>query len=829
MIALTSTGTELRRFRRGTLPRLALGALLLIPLLYGALYLWAFWDPTGRMDNLPVALVVEDVGATVDGEPLDAGAQIADRLTDSGDLLWQRTDAATAAAGVRDGDYYFAVTIPADFSATIAGAGGDDPTSATLAVTYNDANSFLATTLGRSAMEQVQTAVREQVGTEAVDKVLVGLGSARDGFATASDGALRLTTAAGQVDDGAQQLAEGATSASSGAHELASGLTRLRAGTADALDGATRLGAGTGSLADGAATLHSGAVDLSAGTATLADGAQDLAAGTSTLRSGARSLSDGVAQAHTGAQTLADGAGTLVSGAARLSSGAEALASGFTQPDGMVAGADQLAAGSAALAQGLDAAAPSLAALPTTLDTAGQLLAASTEALTRLDGDDPDVAALVAKNTAALERLSTIDGSALGTQVDEAVQGARQVAAGAERLSAGVTDASTGATTLAAQLRAGTTGTVRGGIDALAAGASSLEDGLATLTDGAGRLASGTKDIASGAARLRTGSERAAAGADSLATGAGSLSQGADTVADGTAALTAGAQGLLDGARSAETGAATLADGTASLAAGGDRLASGTAPLADGAGTLADRLVDGAAQLPDDSAALRTQRAEVIAAPVGVVDTDLAQAEGFGEGFAPFFLSLALFVGALITWLLLRPVPPRALAAPVSGIRIALAGYGPAFLIGIGQVVVMLTVVKLGLKLDTVNLAGVVAFTLLVSATFVALQQAIIAVAGPAAGKVVILAVLMLQLAASGGTYPVPVTAGFFQAVHPWMPMSYAVTGLRQLITGGADGRLVTAVLVLAGTLLVSLGVTAWRSGRMRTWTVDRLHPAIAL
>ncbi|MEK8226409.1 hypothetical protein NKG05_10590 [Oerskovia sp. M15] len=47
-----------------------------------------------------------------------------------------------------------------------------------------------------------------------------------------------------------------------------------------------------------------------------------------------------------------------------------------------------------------------------------------------------------------------------------------------------------------------------------------------------------------------------------------------------------------------------------------------------------------------------------------VADTDLAEAEGFGEGFAPFFIPLALFVGALITWLLMRPLPSRALATP---------------------------------------------------------------------------------------------------------------------------------------------------------------------
>ncbi|BFO20761.1 hypothetical protein SHKM778_71490 [Streptomyces sp. KM77-8] len=53
---------ELRRFGRGKLPRAALVALLVLPLLYGALYLWSFWDPYGRLDRIPVALVNDDQG-----------------------------------------------------------------------------------------------------------------------------------------------------------------------------------------------------------------------------------------------------------------------------------------------------------------------------------------------------------------------------------------------------------------------------------------------------------------------------------------------------------------------------------------------------------------------------------------------------------------------------------------------------------------------------------------------------------------------------------------------------------------------------------------------
>lgn len=83
----------------------------------------------------------------------------------------------------------------------------------------------------------------------------------------------------------------------------------------------------------------------------------------------------------------------------------------------------------------------------------------------------------------------------------------------------------------------------------------------------------------------------------------------------------------------------------------------------------------------------------------------------------------------------------------------------------------------------------------------------------------------MLQLATSGGTYPVETTPLFFQVIHPLLPMSYAVSGLREVITGGIDARLWTSVAYLGALLVVSLALTAWRAGRMRTWTLGRLHP----
>src|SRR6478609_5409204 len=704
MLSSLSTGTELRRFRRGLLPKLAVVAMLAIPLLYGALYLWAYWDPTGNLDRLPVALVNADEGATRDGEPLRAGDDVVDELLDSDALDWRQVDADQAAAGVSDGTYYFAVTLPADFSTDIASIGGDTPTSAEIDVTYNDANSYLASTLGRSAMTQIRAAVSATIGEQAADQVLVGLGSARDGFAQASDGALTLTAASGDLSSGAHQVADGATSAADGAATLASGASDLASGAGRLDSGASTLATGAGTLSSGASTAASGAADLADGAQRLSAGAADAAAKSGQLAAGAQQLSDGVDQAAT----------TL----------------------GRLSGASA----------GLGSVATDLTALAREQAAAG----------------DTDAAQRIQAQLQAMQQ--TLADLGLPTTAD----GQQQAAAD---------------------------------LQALVTGAHDLRDGSAALSTGLGTLSTSSAELASGAGTLASGTAQVAAGAADLAGGAGTLASGASDL---------------------DTGAHTLASGAADLASGSDQ-------LGDGSQELADKLADGAAQIPDDSDATRSDRASALSTPVGLSSTDVAAADGYGEGFAPFFVPLALFVGGLITWLLLRPLPPRSLATPARGWRIALAGYLPALAIGVGQVVILLTVVHFGLGLGWSTALGTAAFTVLVAGAFLAVQQMLIAVLGAAAGKVAIIALLMLQLTAASGTYPVETTPGFFRALHPALPMTYAVTGLRELTTGGTDARLWTSVAALAAFLLGSLAITSWRAARQRTWTLSRLHPSLSI
>ena len=105
-------GYELRRFK-GPLPIIGLLFLLLIPTLYGALYLWSNWDPYGKLDQVPVAVVNEDVPVEVDGKTIDAGDRLVTELQADPIFDWQFVDQAPGRSGLADGSYYMIVTHPA--------------------------------------------------------------------------------------------------------------------------------------------------------------------------------------------------------------------------------------------------------------------------------------------------------------------------------------------------------------------------------------------------------------------------------------------------------------------------------------------------------------------------------------------------------------------------------------------------------------------------------------------------------------------------------------------------------------------------------------------
>ncbi|APF34594.1 YhgE/Pip domain-containing protein [Microbacterium paludicola] len=369
---------ELRRLTATRMSVVALIALMLVPVLYGGLYLWANQDPYGKFADIPVALVDLDAGAPAsegDGT-VNYGSEVADKLVEGKDFGWKQMDAAEAQEALRTGEVDFSVTLPEDFSLALTSAAGDMPRQATLVLATNDANNYLASSIGSQAVERIRSSVAELVGREAASRLLTGIADIRVQLQNATDGANQLVDGAGQALDGANQLADGTG-------RLSSGAVQLR-------DGANQLADGASQLADGTRTLAQGSSDLASGAAQVSDGTAELAGYADRVRAAVDDAAGQLPQVRTDiAALLADGGldeGQIAAVLARLDPIGERLQSGATrvdeatgQIDRLAAGAAQVSSGAAQLASGAAQAADGAASVSS---GAGQLASATDEAAT---------------------------------------------------------------------------------------------------------------------------------------------------------------------------------------------------------------------------------------------------------------------------------------------------------------------------------------------------------------------------------------------------------------------------------------------------------------
>ena len=206
--------TELRRVAGTVLGKATLLALVLVPTLYAGLYLYANADPYENLDQVPAALVMQDRGATdATGRALEYGDDIGQELVDQDSFDWQEQDLAAAEDGVADGTYDFALVIPADFSASLAGV-APDVDSARIRMLTNDANSYLSTTIANQMVVDVRSAIAEQVSRKAANTFLLGLSDVQETLLESADGVRELEVELGraqavssQVGDDAAELA----------------------------------------------------------------------------------------------------------------------------------------------------------------------------------------------------------------------------------------------------------------------------------------------------------------------------------------------------------------------------------------------------------------------------------------------------------------------------------------------------------------------------------------------------------------------------------------------------------------------------------------------
>ncbi|NMB83913.1 YhgE/Pip domain-containing protein [Candidatus Roizmanbacteria bacterium] len=687
------------RLRENKLFLVSLIGTTIIPLIYGGLYLWAFWDPYTGMRNAKVAVVNLDAGSVKDDQAYNFGKDIIDKLKDDHNLDWQFVDQNKADQGIKNLAYYATLTIPADFSSKLLSVDGDSPTTASFNLKIRDTNSYFASKFIKSAVNELARKLRSEVGKKYFDNLFVNIRKIGDGLRDGSEGAYKL-------DDGLKEAKDGSQS-------LFDGIVKFK---------------------DGLLSLKDGIGDLFGGSQTLRDNVDKAYGGSQTLMSGISSVSSGIHNIATNSAALSLGSVQIASGVASLSKNSDLLLSGAVQiNDGLSAVSSEYLALSGGISQTQNA-----------LSQISQSLGQVNSNLSSLASDYS--ASPPAKLTETITMLSSITDS-----VNQLSGRVTSLTAASIKIQNGIGQLSTNNSAFVAKL-------------------GQFDSSLNKLSDNLIVLSASNQSLAQGVARLDNGMMVIESGMVSLNTGLHDLSTGSATLADKLNEAKSGGDDLYAGIGTIQDGSKTLTDGLSSAQNGSQKLA----------GKLSDSAMDISNRSAEENVLKKTG---VMADPLTVNEEHIGIVANNGTAFAPYFIPLSLWVGAMSIFFVLKMPTKRRFSSAILWLR-SQKTYMAALFIGVIQAIVLPFVMTHGLGLPTKNSVRLYGYCLLLSTMFVSIQYLLIRVLANV-GRFAGIILLMLQLTSSSGTYPVETSAKFFQNISRFLPMTYAVRILREIISGG--------------------------------------------
>ncbi|GKV69058.1 phage infection protein [Sporosarcina sp. NCCP-2716] len=712
----TMTGAEWKQLLRTRKMIVPMIAILFIPVLYAGMFLWAFWDPYANMDALPVAVVNMDEGADYEGEHLDLGNELVDKLVDSKQFDFQGISKEEARKGLQDQDYYMTIEIPDNFSQHATTLLDETPEKLALIYKPNEGFNFLSAQIGETAMDRIKAEVNEKVSATYAEQLFDSIKEMGDGFGDAAEGAGKLHDGSGKLVSGTDDLKGYLEQLASSTVTLADGSDRLKKGVAEAANGASSLNSGLGTLASGVNELQGGSQKAAAGATDLKSGIAQYTQGVGKLASSYQQIGAKEKEFGAGVANLAEKSGSLNAAAGQLTGGAQQVNAGIAQLS------DQLA--------------PILAQLPE-------------------------------------EQQAALKG-ALG----QLKQGSAQVA---------------------------------GGLGELSAGTGALQTGAKQLNGAAGQLAGAHSQALAGVNELNSKSGQLLAGASSLADGNAALNAGVGKLAAGASAAKEGSSQLVNGLTALNEGSKTLTDGTGTLASKSRELANGSAALADGAkelnegtGTLQEKLAEANETASEVKPTDKTY--DMAAAPVDVEKDAVNEVPNYGTGFAPYFLSLGLFVGALLLSIVFPLIEPA--ISPTGPFRWFASKVSVLAVVGLIQALLAVAIIKYGLGMETIDTPMFILTAVITSYTFIALVQLFVSVLSDA-GRFVAILVLIMQLVTSAGTFPLELIPEPLQIFNKFLPMTYSVQAFKASISTGDMQHLWASNGVLLGFMVVCLALTA--------------------
>lgn len=401
--------------------------------------------------------------------------------------------------------------------------------------------------------------------------------------------------------------------------------------------------------------------------------------------------------------------------------------------------------------------------------------------------DEAKVKQLIASQSAKMAMHSQIPALIKG--VGNYTAGVSQALAGSNKLVANNNKLNDGATELA------------NGVDGLGKKIPELTQGITALYNGTQKLKNNSAVLNSGASQINAGLGQLNGKVPALSSGVNQLASGTSQLAANSGALRSGAGQLASGLGQLNSQVPTLTDGVSQLAAGTSKLAANSGKLDKGATDvhkgnkkLASALKGGADTVT--KLKLGSANASMFASPTKLKEKHYSYVPNYGYALAPYMLSVALFVGCLV-FNLVYPIR-RISTEDGSATEWFFSKVAIGSLVATGNALVeTLLMMAFGLHPNHPVQMIVNAVSFSFTAMFLIMFMSM-AFGNP--GRFISMILLVIQLGSCGGSFPIEITRGmngFFQAINPYLPMTYSVYGFREALTSGlGENQVLHSVLI---------------------------------
>lgn len=764
-----------------------------LPSLYAWFNIYSNWDPYANTSSIKIAVSSEDKDYTLeDGTTQNMGDEVLDELKENDSIGWVFTDSEDALDGVYSGKYYAAVVIGADFTSGMYNVVSEGFKSPSITYYENEKKNAIATKITDTAVSTLQTSINKKFIEVVASTIFTQTNELSTDLKNSKD--------IGDFEQKLKDINGNLQNYNTMIDDFIAGNQNLSGSVSAANDDIPGL---SKKITQAATDMNSTNASLSATEVTLSNFNTSVQNSLNQIQSSMNKIAEDINNAGLGnkAKLTAESISQTKTDAETLQTQLTELASSLAAAKGEEYGittnpadvVDAVDAAAEAATQAKDQAATDAA------DAADELKDAAENAASGAGITLPDVN--LGENSTDLSNITLPSDTQVSEETKQQIQSAIDTVT---TLQGGVTDILT-----AIQNVQSATGDAADAANGMAAA------GTAGASAIAGNLKNAIDTDVSGIATTLTSCKQSIESMRGVYSN--NLVPEMSNVLENMSQALTNVTNLLNDLNSTLGNMGVVFEGVESTVTGvNDSLTQIQSVIASVSGKLTEITdkMDAAGDNEKIQALLELLDGnpevygEYFSQPVTVNTEEVYPIANYGSAVTPFYTVLALWVGALILVSIVKVKAEPKNLVNAKSYQLFFGRYLLFFVLG--QVQTLITVLgDIYLLHCQVLYPGLFYFAAaLTSFTFTLLIYALTISFGDI-GKALAVVIVVIQIAGSGGTYPIEILPDFYQKVYIFFPFPYAINALRETIGGmyGSTFETCLAELLIFAVVALLIGL----------------------